>query len=63
MIAAGWHLCLDVMAQLLGGEPIGPIRGAEALDFGWQRLHDDYAAQLGVVVAPASTAQREADGR
>jgi uncharacterized protein YndB with AHSA1/START domain len=48
MVAAGWHLCLDVMALSLGGQPIGAIRGHEALDFGWQQLHDAYAARLGV---------------
>jgi uncharacterized protein YndB with AHSA1/START domain len=46
--AAGWHLCLDVAERLLDGEPIGPIRGREALDFGWQGLHDAYVEALGV---------------
>jgi uncharacterized protein YndB with AHSA1/START domain len=53
MMAAGWHLCLDVMAHLLDGEPIGPIRGRDALEFGWQRLHDAYADRLGIAVPPA----------
>jgi uncharacterized protein YndB with AHSA1/START domain len=48
MVAAGWHLCLDVMALLLHGRPIGVIRGREAVDFGWQQLHDAYADRLGV---------------
>ena len=48
MAAAGWHLCLDMMALLLDGQPIGAIRGREALDFGWQRLHDAYAERLGL---------------
>jgi uncharacterized protein YndB with AHSA1/START domain len=51
MMAAGWHLCLDVMAHLLCGDPIGPIRGAEAHEFGWQRLHESYADRLGINVA------------
>ena len=46
MVAAGWHLCLDVADRLLDGDPVGPIRGAEAKDFGWPELRDAYAAQL-----------------
>ena len=48
MAAAGWHMCLDVMALSLDGQPIGAIRGREALDFGWQQLHDAYADRLGI---------------
>ena len=44
---AGWHLCLDVLEHLLDGDPVGPIRGQDAMDFGWQELHDAYAARLG----------------
>ena len=44
--AAGWHLCVDVMEHLLDGDPIGPIRGSEAMDYGWQELHDAYARRL-----------------
>ncbi|MGC4856838.1 SRPBCC family protein [Micromonospora sp. DT4] len=46
MVAAGWHLCLDVADRLLDGDPVGPIRGAEAKDFGWPALRDGYADQL-----------------
>ncbi len=47
--AAGWHVCLDVLARLLAGEPIGRIVGTDALkSAGWQRLNAEYAAQLGV---------------
>ena len=47
--AAGWHICFDVLARLLAGEPIGRITGAEAMQFdGWQRLSADYARQFGV---------------
>jgi len=47
--AAGWHVCLDVLDQLLAGEPIGRIVGAEAMKFGgWQRLNAEYAKQFGV---------------
>ncbi|KAB1922246.1 SRPBCC family protein [Micromonospora noduli] len=47
MVAAGWHLCLDVADRLLDGDPVGPIRGAEAKDFGWPELRDAYAERLG----------------
>ena len=46
MMAAGWHLCLDVADHLLDGDPVGPIRGAEAMDFGWDELRDAYAERL-----------------
>ncbi|MGV9215087.1 SRPBCC family protein [Micromonospora sp. RB23] len=47
MVAAGWHLCLDVADRLLDGDPVGPIRGAEAKDFGWAELRDAYAERFG----------------
>ncbi|MDG4805568.1 SRPBCC family protein [Micromonospora sp. WMMD1120] len=47
MVAAGWHLCLDVADRLLDGDPVGPIRGAEANEFGWSDLRDSYARRLG----------------
>ncbi|MGC5020869.1 SRPBCC family protein [Micromonospora sp. DT47] len=47
MVAAGWHLCLDVADHLLAGDPVGPIRGTEAKDFGWVELRDAYAERLG----------------
>lgn len=46
MAAAGWHVCLDVAELLLDGAPIGPIRGAEARNFGWDGLHEAYAKTL-----------------
>jgi uncharacterized protein YndB with AHSA1/START domain len=46
MVAAGWHLCLDVLRHLLDGEPIGVIRGRDAMDHGWEDLRDGYAAKL-----------------
>ncbi|MBM0236294.1 SRPBCC family protein [Micromonospora sp. ATA32] len=48
MVAAGWHLCLDVAGHLLDGDPVGPIRGAEAKNFGWPELRDAYARSLGI---------------
>jgi uncharacterized protein YndB with AHSA1/START domain len=47
-VAAGWHLCLVVADRLLDGHPIGPIRGDEARNFGWEELNDAYAAKLGI---------------
>ena len=47
MGAAGWHICLDVLDHLLGGDPLGRIVAGDALKFGgWQRLHAEYAKQF-----------------
>jgi uncharacterized protein YndB with AHSA1/START domain len=46
--AAGWHLCLDVAEHLLDGQPIGPIRGQDAMNYGWEELHDAYAEKLAI---------------
>jgi len=47
-VTAGWHICLDVLAHLLSGTPIGRIAGADAMNFaGWQRLTAEYAKQFG----------------
>jgi uncharacterized protein YndB with AHSA1/START domain len=48
MGAAGWHICFDVLDGLLSGNPLGRIVGPEAMKFGWQRLHAEYAKQFGV---------------
>lgn len=48
MGAAGWHICFDVLEQLLAGHPIGRIVGGEAMKFEWQRLNTEYARQFGV---------------
>src|SRR5262245_37255892 len=37
-VAAGWHLCLVVAEHLLDGDPIAPIRGSDALNYGWEEL-------------------------
>jgi uncharacterized protein YndB with AHSA1/START domain len=47
-VAAGWHICLDVADALLSGQPIGRIVAADAMNHGWQRLHDEYAEHLGL---------------
>lgn len=46
--AAGWHISLDVLDRLLGGNPVGRVAGAEAAKFeGWHRLVGEYAKQFG----------------
>jgi uncharacterized protein YndB with AHSA1/START domain len=48
MGAAGWHICLDVLDHLLGGNPLGRIVGGDAMKFDWQRLNVEYAKQFGI---------------
>jgi uncharacterized protein YndB with AHSA1/START domain len=56
MGAAGWHICLDVLDRLLGGHPIGRIVGGDAMRFGWQRLHTEYAEQFSSESSTTATA-------
>ena len=44
----GWHLCLVVADRLMDGHPVGPIRGRDAMDHGWEALRDAYAERLGL---------------
>ncbi|HEX6629205.1 MAG TPA: SRPBCC family protein [Gemmatimonadaceae bacterium] len=47
MGAAGWHVCLDVMDQLLAGQPIGRIAGPDAMKVdGWKQLTAEYSKQF-----------------
>jgi uncharacterized protein YndB with AHSA1/START domain len=48
MVAAGWHLCLVVLDRHLDGDPVGPIRGQDAMDHGFEELRDGYAAKFGL---------------
>ena len=49
MGAAGWHVCLDILASFLYGTPIGRLVGTDTMKFaGWQRLNLEYANQFGV---------------
>ncbi len=51
MGAAGWHLCLDVLARHLSGAPLGRIAGPAALQNpAWQRLHVEYAKRFGLEI-------------
>jgi uncharacterized protein YndB with AHSA1/START domain len=58
--AAGWHICLDVLDHLLGGNPIGRIVGGDAMKFDWQRLNVEYAKQFGIEAPswPPTAAQK-----
>jgi uncharacterized protein YndB with AHSA1/START domain len=51
-MAAGWHLCLDVADHYLAGNPIEPIRGMDALNYGWDELRQRYADKLGIDSSP-----------
>ena len=49
MGAAGWHICLDVLARLVDDQPVGRLVGPDALKVpGFQRLNAEYAKQFGV---------------
>jgi uncharacterized protein YndB with AHSA1/START domain len=47
-VAAGWHLCLVVADRMIDGDAVQAIRGGDAMRYGWQDLHDQYASRLGV---------------
>ncbi|MEV4642715.1 SRPBCC family protein [Actinoplanes sp. NPDC049548] len=46
MFAAGWHLCAAVLARLLAGEPVGVIRGRDAMAHGWDELRAAYEKEF-----------------
>ncbi|SNY55264.1 SRPBCC domain-containing protein [Paractinoplanes atraurantiacus] len=48
MVAAGWHLCAEVLRRLLDGRPVGVIRGADAMDHGFEELRVAYAKLFGI---------------
>jgi uncharacterized protein YndB with AHSA1/START domain len=48
MVAAGWHLCAEVLRRLLDGEPVGVIRGRAAMAYGWEDLRAGYAEKFGL---------------
>ena len=46
--AAGWHICFEVLAQLLSGVAIAAMAGADAVKSKrWQQLRGEYAKQFG----------------
>lgn len=48
MGAAGWHICIDVLDQLVAGDPLGRIVAGEAMKFEWPRLNAEYTKQFGL---------------
>jgi hypothetical protein len=46
-VAAGWHICLAVADRLLDGDPVGPIVGQNARNYGWDDLSEAYPKRLG----------------
>lgn len=47
-VAAGWHLCVLAAERLLDGTPLDRVVGRAAKNYGWDKLHDQYAAMLGL---------------
>jgi hypothetical protein len=48
-LPTGWHICFDVLARHLAGQPIGRMVGMQVMTFdGWQRLNAEYAKQFGL---------------
>jgi uncharacterized protein YndB with AHSA1/START domain len=46
--AAGWHICFDVLVQVLSGIAVARMAGADAVKSKtWQRLKDEYTKQFG----------------
>ena len=45
IVAAGWHVCLDVAERHLDGDPIGPFVGEQAMTY-IGPLEAEYAARL-----------------
>lgn len=60
-VAAGWHLCLDVMEKRLSGEKAPRVVGMEALNHGWDDLHLTYAEALDVEPTPLPQQEQIAD--
>ena len=48
--AAGWQLCLQSLAELLGNGATRSRVGTSAPAYGWQELHDKYGRYLGIHV-------------
>jgi uncharacterized protein YndB with AHSA1/START domain len=45
--AAGWHICFEVLTQVLSGIAVARMAGADAVKSErWQRLKDEYAKQF-----------------
>lgn len=46
MYAAGWHICLAVLAAVLDGHDVERVVGERANDYGWSALRDRYETSL-----------------
>jgi uncharacterized protein YndB with AHSA1/START domain len=47
--AAGWHICFDVLAHWLNGDPIGRLAGPSAMQHaGWKQLKAEYEKEFGM---------------
>ena len=44
-VAAGWHICLDVLDRLLTGDPVGRIVAGDAQPY-WEPLNVEYEKQF-----------------
>jgi len=47
-VAAGWHICFDVVQTILDGTPHDPIVGMDAMNHGWSELNVQYGELLGI---------------
>ncbi len=45
-VAAGWHLCLDVLARSISGQAAERLVGADAVSAGWAPLRDAYRDRI-----------------
>jgi uncharacterized protein YndB with AHSA1/START domain len=53
--AAGWHICFEVLTQLLCGIAVARIAGGDAVKSErWKQLRDQYAKQFGAEAAPGA---------
>jgi uncharacterized protein YndB with AHSA1/START domain len=48
MNAAGWHLCLDVLDDVMNGVDRPRVVGPAAMEHGWEPLRDSYIEVLGL---------------
>ena len=43
---AGWHICLAILAVVLGGHDVDRVVGSRAREFGWDALRERYQTPL-----------------
>lgn len=59
MTAAGWHICLDGLDYLLGGNEVPEIHGRAAMAYGWQDLQHAYDAMFAQTGGDESTSRSD----